>query len=127
MLIVQTLVIEPKLIRKRGIVYDKNDDAKGKKIFIYTFFFLNKNQFYCVNYKQKLFKDSISRTSHSICKSKYYTFVKQFDILQLFGAAFSLLVIIEECYINGKYHKFNKNLIELKNMSSTINVFNIKT
>jgi len=89
------------------MVNDKNDDAKGKKIFIYIFFFLIKNQFYCVNYKPKLFRTCISYTSYSICKSKYYIFVEQFDNSQFLVLPLVCSPLLRNFIgINVKYHKF---------------------
>jgi len=111
---------------KRGMVNDKNDDAKGKKIFIYTFFFLIKNQFYCVNYKPKLFRDCISCRSYSICKSKYYIFVEQFDSSQFLLMPLICWPLVKNVILTANTVSLNKNLIELKHLS-TISVFNIKT
>jgi len=105
----------------------KSDDAKGIKIFIYTFLFLIKNQFYCVNYKSKLFRDCISCTSYSICKSKYYIFVEQFDSSQFLSMPLICWPLLKNVVLTANTISLNKNLKELKKISSTISVFNIKT
>jgi len=75
-----------------------------KNIYVYIFSFFNLifNQFYCDNYELKFFRDNLSGASYSICQSKHNKFVEQFDSSQFFGDSVSLLAIIEECYINGK-------------------------
>jgi len=106
---------------------DKNDDTKGKKIFIYTFFILIKNNFIILIANQ-YFSEIVYHAYH-IPFVSLITINLSNNMLAHNSSVLSLICwpSLKNVILTANTISLNKNLIEFKKLMSTLSVFNIKT